>query len=355
VANELKILILKPSSLGDVIHAVPVLRLLKAGLPQSRIYWWLDTGLMPLMDGDPDLSGIIPFPRSRWRNPGCLPEVYRSVCSMREHRFDVAIDLQGLARSAFFGWLSRPGILMGLDNPREGAREGARGFYDLFAPRSPQGTHAVDRYLAILPLLKIPVHSHFEWLPKRMDAANAVQNKWRPGNAPWVMLLPGARWNNKRWPAQNFAEAVKQLAAREKDLRFAVLGGREDIPLGAEITRSCPSSRCLDLTGKTTLPEMVEWIRLSSLTLTNDTGPMHVAAAMKKPVVAVFGPTDPRSTGPYGQQANVLQAGGLPCIPCFKGICRLANPMACLHAISPDRVVERALQLLVNAPAKAGS
>lgn len=344
MANELKILILKPSSLGDVIHAVPVLRLLKASQPGSQIYWWLDTGLMPLLEKDPDLAGIIPFPRNRWRTPACLPEMFQSIRQMREHHFDVAIDLQGLARSAFFGWLSKPGILVGLDNPREGAREGARGFYDQFAPRSPEGTHAVDRYLSILPLLKVPVHAHFEWLPKRPDAAAAVQKKWHPDDASWVILLPGARWNNKRWPAASFAEVVRLMSVRP-ELRFAVLGGKEDSPLGEVIARANPG-RCLDLTGKTSLPEMVEWIRVSRLTITNDTGPMHVAAAMKKPVVAIFGPTDPRSTGPYGQFENVLQNTNLCCVPCLKGVCRHPENLACLKAISPAMVVERAQRLL---------
>jgi len=344
VAIELKILILKPSSLGDVIHTIPVLRLLKSSLPKSQIYWWLDIGLVPLLEKDPDLDGIIPFPRKRWRSLTYLPEMARSVRSMREQHFDWAIDLQGLARSALFGWLSDSGILYGLDNPREGAREGARGFYDLFAPRAPEGTHAVDRYLSILPLLKIPIHHDFCWIPPRPDVAEKLHQKWPTGDYTWIMLMPGARWDNKRWPAESFAAVVKQLS-KYLHLRFAILGGKEDQPLGQIIARDNPG-RCLDLTGQTSLPEMVEWIRLSSLAITNDTGPMHVAAALNKPVVAIFGPTDPRSTGPYGQPQNVLQQTGLGCVPCLKSVCRCSDPLSCLRSITPSMVCEKTREIL---------
>jgi ADP-heptose:LPS heptosyltransferase len=91
---------------------------------------------------------------------------------------------------------------------------------------------------------------------------------------------------------------------------------------------------------------MIEWIRLSRLTITNDTGPMHVAAAMRRPVIAVFGPTAPWNTGPYGQLGNVLQAADLPCVPCMKGQCAYREPLACLHAIKPDAVFEKARQEL---------
>jgi len=115
--------------------------------------------------------------------------------------------------------------------------------------------------------------------------------------------------------------------------------------LGEALTNANPR-RYLDLTGKVSLPEMVEWIRLSELMISNDTGPMHVAAALWKPVVAVFGPTEPRRTGPYGQLRNVLQLT-LPCAPCMKSRCHYAKPFECLRALSPEsvfQVVDRALR-----------
>jgi lipopolysaccharide heptosyltransferase II len=344
----LKILILKPSSLGDVIHALPVLRLLKKHWPASEIHWWLDLNLAPLLERDPDLAGLFRFQRHRWAAPHRWPEIASSVRAMRRERFDLAIDLQGLARSGMFGWLANAGLTIGLDNPREGEREGARAMYDLTPPPALPKTHAVDRYLAVLPLLGVPVHWNFEWLPIRPEAAGNIIEKWGATReaARWVVLLPGGRWINKRWPAPYFASVVKELQ-EAPDLRFVVLGSKDEWPLGEKITAAAPG-RALNLAGSTTLDEMIEWIRLSRLTITNDTGPMHVAAALNRPVLAIFGPTNPWNTGPYRQLANVTQLTRLPCVPCQKSHCAYSEPLACLHGITPSAILEKARLALTS-------
>jgi lipopolysaccharide heptosyltransferase II len=343
--RKLKILILKPSSLGDVIQALPVLRLLKSHFRDAEIFWWIDTALAPLIEGDPDLAGVVRFHRKRWARPQHWPEMFCSIHWMREQNFDIVIDLQCLARSAAFAWLANGKFLVGLDE----IREGASGFYDLAVPRKNFYTHAVDWYLSVLPKLGVPVHKNFVWLPKQPQIAVAVKQKWfsKPSTfnfepSTLILLQPGARWNNKRWPVEYFYELVKLLLQKFADARFAVLGGTGDKPLGEIISRAEPD-RVLNLCGETSLPEMIEWIRLCDLMITNDTGPMHAAAALNKPVVALFGPTEPRRTGPYDQLQNVLQIQ-LPCEPCMKSYCAWKNPMECLRAISPQAV----LNLLEN-------
>lgn len=341
----MKILILKPSSLGDVIHALPVLRLLKLHLPKAEIYWWLDASLVPLLEHDPDLSGIITFHRKRWAAPRHWPELVRSVRDMRAQHFDWAIDLQGLARSGLFAWLARAGLTVGLDNPREGAREGAVAFYDITPPRAAGHLHAVDRYLAVLPLLGIPVHKDFDWLPRSPQAASQVEQKWgQPSDTRWIALLPGGRWDSKRWPAGAWAELVKQMSG-VPNLKFILLGSKDEQAL-AQTIADADAARCLNLAGRTTLLEMVELIRACGLVITNDTGPMHVAAAVRRPVIAIFGPTDPVSTGPYGQLGNVLQNLALPCVPCMRQTCTFEDPLACLRSITPQSVALKARRVL---------
>jgi lipopolysaccharide heptosyltransferase I len=330
----LKVLLLKPSSLGDVVQALPVLRLLKKHWPASEIYWWLAADLAPLLEGDPDLSGIIRFERDRWRAPWRWHELFASLRRVREKRFDLVIDLQGLIRSGLFAWVAQGELTIGLDDPREGAVL----FYDRVV-RQPEGRrHAVDWYLEVVHQLHVPVTWDFVWLPPRVEVAQAVQRKWQPAGYRWLVLIPGARWPTKRWPVEHFAHVVCQLATSHRELRFVILGGREDTGLGRTIAQAAPA-RCLDLTGRTSLPEMVEWVRLGEVVVTNDTGPMHVAAALGKPVVALFGPTDPRRTGPYGQLARALQVK-LPCVPCLKSTCAYQEPLACLRQLAPGDVVQ---------------
>jgi len=340
----LKILILKPSSLGDVIQALPVLRLLKLHFCDAEIYWWLDASLAPLLEGDPDLAGIVRFERKRWGKPQHWPEMFRSIRALRAQKFDLVIDLQCLARSGAFAWLARGKTLVGLDE----VREGARGFYDLAVPRQSFHTHAVDWYLCVLPPLGVPVHKNFIWLPEHPEISAAVKRKWpdhspaancRPTTPHWIALQPGARWKNKRWPVKGFAELVCTLAGKFPSARFAILGDKGDQPLGEVISQAAPE-RCLNLCGATSLPEMVEWIRRCDLMVTNDTGPMHAAAALGKPVVALFGPTEPSRTGPYGQLENVLRLD-LPCSPCLKADCRFEKPEECLRALSPASVAQK--------------
>ncbi len=336
----MKILILKPSSLGDVIQALPVLRLLKLHYPDSEIFWWIDSALAPLIEGDPDLTGIVRFERKRWSKPQHWPEMIRSVQWLRAQHFDLVIDLQCLLRSSAFAWLARGKFLAGLDE----VREGARGFYDHAAPRKTFHTHAVDWYLSVLPPLGVPVHKNFDWLPERPAISAAVKSKWKIDGAKWIAIQPGARWKNKRWPAKFFAELVRTLAEKFPDVRFAILGDKGDQPLGAMISQAA-AERCVNLCGATSLPEMIEWVRRCDLMVTNDTGPMHVAAALGKPLVALFGPTAPERTGPYGQLENVLRLD-LPCSPCLKSDCAIENTDECLRALPPALVLARVEKLL---------
>jgi lipopolysaccharide heptosyltransferase II len=264
----------------------------------------------------------------------------RSIGWLRRQKFDLVIDLQCLLRSSAFAWLARGNFLVGLDE----AREGARGFYDLAVPRKSFHTHAVDWYLAILPPLGVPVHKNFQWLPERPEINAVVKSKWQTAGNRWIVFQPGARWLNKRWPASHFAGLIRSLAQRFAETRFAILGSKEERSLGETLVQAAPE-RCLNLCGNTSLPEMIEWVRLCDLMVTNDTGPMHVAAALGTPLVALFGPTEPRRTGPYGQLENVLRLD-LPCSPCMKSVCHFEKLEECLHALPSALVFERVQKLL---------
>ena len=144
---------------------------------------------------------------------------------------------------------------------------------------------------------------------------------------------------------EHYAELVRQLAAKRAGHCASPSWAARRTGAWARSSAKAGGARCLDLTGKLSLPEMVEWMRRSELLVTNDTGPMHVAAALGKPVVALFGPTTPRRTGPYRQLEHVLQLS-LPCVPCLKSRCRYAKPLECLRALPPSAAVQAAMARL---------
>jgi lipopolysaccharide heptosyltransferase II len=336
-----KIFVLKPSSLGDVVQALPVARLLKRHFPAAEIHWWLNRDLVPLLEHDPDIRRVIPFDRKRWGTPVGWPSALTSIRDLRRERYDWVIDLQSLARSGIVAWLAQGGMTVGLDD----RREGAPAFYDVAVPRASHRTHAVDWYLDVLRHLGVPVDWNFDWLPRNAEAATVVESLWPSQGERWVALQPGARWLNKRWPAESFAGLARQLLEYDPSLRVAVLGGAADRPLGAQIAETA-GGRCLDLTGQLSLPGMVEWLRRCALLVTNDTGPMHVAVALGRPVLGLFGPTEPTRTGPYGQLAHVLRVEHLACAPCMKSTCANAEPLACLKGLSVEQVFRAAIARL---------
>jgi len=290
--------------------------------------------LAPLLEDDADIARLIPFERKQWRKPAYWPRGLAQVQAMRAARYDWVIDLQGLARSAAFAWLADGAFTVGLELEREGAHLA----YDLAVPRPKDRPHAVDWYLAVARALGIPVHDDFDWLPARPSVAAQVELKWARDGFRWLGINPGARWDNKRWPAGHFAELVRLLAARDARLRFALLGGSGDWQL-TEAIRAAAPDRCENFAGRTALPELIEVLRRCELLVTNDTGPMHLAAALRKPV-RVMPALRPRlKTGPHGQ-THLALTHPLPCAPCMKGRCHWAEPLACLAGIPAMRVAD---------------
>lgn len=336
-----KILILKPSSLGDVIHALPVARMLHHQIPALKIYWWIDIGLAPLLETDPDLAGLFLFDRKNWYSLPSLRSFAATLQSMRRFKFDLAIDLQALLRSALVGYLSGANYLIGLNDPREGASL----FYNVSVPRPSPRTHAVDWCLGVVDLLGISRTWEFVWLPLNRKAAESV-NRRLIGleGTKRIALLPGASRSSKRWPTDRFAMLLHELANYDKSLHFLIIGSQAERQIALQVAAAAPR-RSMVLAGELSLPELVELLRTCSLLIGNDSGPLHIAAALRRPVVAIFGPTDPCRTGPYGQPHNVLTAD-LPCQPCLMRHCPLSDRPLCLEKITVDKVFEAVRGLL---------
>lgn len=332
-----RILLIKPSALGDVVHALPVLNLLKQRWPAAKISWLIASSFAEIIRGHPQVDEVIAFDRDRfsraWYDPFATAELFQFIQLLRSRRFDLVVDLQGLFRSGILAALTRAPFRVGFAN----AREMAHLFYTHHVPIESMEQHAVDRYLAVADALgcrREPVRFDLSV----SDATEAEVDSMLHGVGRFALLLPGTNWPTKRWPAEHFAGLIAPL--RQKHGLSTVLGGGPDaVPIAAEIRKVYYAANAesesreanLDLTGHTTLPQLVALIRRAELVIANDSGPMHIAAAMNKPLITPFGPTNPIRTGPYQRLDSVIRAD-IPCSPCYSKKCSHVSCMKLLEA-----------------------
>jgi heptosyltransferase-1 len=325
-----RILIIKPSAIGDVVHALPILALLRKRWPGARISWLVTPACAGLLDNHPMLNEVIRFDRrgfgAAWRNPLVLWRLFRFGAQLRKKRFDLVIDLQGLFRSGWLASRTRAPVRIGFAN----AREFAPMFYTHRVPIDSVEQHAIDRYLKIAGALGCETSPvEFPFAVGEADRAQVAQ--WLPAGNRYAVLLPGTNWATKRWPVERFAAVVAPLRER-MGLKVVVAGAGEDAALAARI----PSD--LNLVGKTNLAQLVALLERAALVIANDSGPMHIAAALGRPLVALYGPTNPVRTGPYQREESVLRLD-IPCSPCYSRSC---SHQSCLRWLGVDAVVGEA-------------
>lgn len=338
-ADVQRILLIKPSSLGDIVHSMPVVAALKRRWPDAHLTWlvkrqWAE--LVGRVDGvdrvwpmEPSLSG--------WLAP---------ARALRAERWDLAIDLQGLFRSAAIGWLSGGSVRVGFAN----GREGSPWFYTKQVAVPNPDMHAVDRYLLVAAAVGASSKEppQFQFKMSETDCAVVRDVFHRRGisiDKPWVAMHVSARWPTKRWPLRSFAAVADQLS-KDGLGPIVVMGSRDDQGEAAEL-KALTKTSIIDVTGAIPLGCLPIFLSKAAAMITNDSGPMHVAAAVGTPVVALFGPTSPARTGPYGAGHRVL-AGNVPCSPCFSRVCRHSPRMECLHEITPQDVVNAVRHALAS-------
>ncbi|HUI07859.1 MAG TPA: glycosyltransferase family 9 protein [Verrucomicrobiae bacterium] len=301
------ILIIKPSSVGDVVQALPTVNLIRRKYPDAHIAWLINDALASLLKNCPIIDERIEFRRREYFKFPVL------LARLRRERFDVVVDLQGLLRSGLMTWATRAPRRIGLSD----AREGARLFYTETVAVNRE--HAVDRYLRAARHLGCdagPIEFPLG-LPPRAGADGLIA------------VNPSARWKTKLWGDDKFTELVRRLPSK----RVVLTGSVADRPRCELIARGCRN-----LAGGTTLLDLAELYARCAVVVTNDSGPMHIAAAVGTPVVAIFGPTDAALTGPYGKQHVVLRAG-IPCSPCLKGHCTHTPRMECMTLVTVEQVL----------------
>ena len=283
-----RILLIKLSSLGDLFHAVPAAHLLKTHFGCS-VDWVTQSEYVPIVRCHRDVDRVLPFPRhgslSAWR---CFRR------NLREVHYDLVVDLQGLLKSGIICGMARETRAVGCSYPREGAS-----LFWTDAPKAQNPTrHAVDRILDTLTHLEVPV-SPIRY-PLDFPTPTAL-----PTERPVVALAPKSRWPGKDWPLDAFIELGRKLI-EDHAANVWVIGGPEDRKACTSVSDAL-GTRAHNLCAAFPLLELGGALSQATLLICNDSGPMHFAAAVGTPVIALFGPTDPARTGPYGNIHQVLR------------------------------------------------
>jgi lipopolysaccharide heptosyltransferase I len=301
-----KILLIKPSSLGDVVTALPALSALRRSFPQARISWLIRPEFAPLIEGHPHLDEIILFDRKLyakvWYSPTAAGDLLSLVSKLRQSHFDAVLDLQGLFRTGLLAWLSGCRQRFG---PRW--REMAHLFYTTSIPPRLEWVHVVDYYLKLVETMGASdLRAEFVLPEKPAPAAAARDLLARQGIDPerYAIVIPGSAQISKCWPPERFAALVDRLAS-EHGLAVAATGGKSESAMIEKI-RGLAKHPPANLAGRTSLPELIEVLRRAKLVVSNDTGPGQIAGALGPPLVMMFSWSNPLRVGPYGRPQCIV-------------------------------------------------
>ncbi|OGS27717.1 MAG: lipopolysaccharide heptosyltransferase II [Elusimicrobia bacterium RIFOXYB2_FULL_48_7] len=339
-----KILIIKPSGIGDIVHSLPVVYGLRELYPDSKIYWLVFTRFEKILHNIPQVDKLI-----LWDRKGGLGEYIRVIKEIRQEQFDLVIDLQGLLRTAIISYFSGGKQRAGVSLLREFAW-----LFEKPIEKFDPGMHAVDRNYRVVKYLggprALPEPSvYLPWMrftdDEKQTAAEFLSvtntNKKTSPEKPLVLFVATSRGLHKVWPWQNFAN-LGNLLMSKYDITPVFLGMKGEEGYIYDITMNL-RGEFIDLSGKTDLRTACAVISSCRLVIGNDTALIHIAAALNVPVIGLYGATDPAQVGPYGEK-NIVILNKLPCWPCgIKSNCRVNK---CMMGIKPEDVFSAAKKYL---------
>ena len=386
----LRLLFIRLSALGDVVHALPAAAAIKKALPDTKLSWIAEPPQMELLRDNPLVDEIIEMPKSAWvlglKNPrdflSTQVEIFKFFSKLRAKKFDVAIDLQGLMKSALIGYISGAPIRIGYGGTRERAdllythrlevgdfRAFDRHVVDLHLQLSErlltiQGGSDVEssaRAEFILPPPKISNRENIDNLFSELSVHNldappvqsetgggAAKSLAAAGKNGVVVMIPGTTWETKIWPMEKWGE-LGELIINRFGSRVILVGGPSDtannVIIKEDIERRCPDGTVRDASGRTSISDLIELFGRVDLVVGLDTGPLHLAAAVAGcPVLAIHGATPWGRNGPYGERCATVHLE-LSCQPCFKRVCPLGTK-ECLTELSARHVFEQLEELV---------
>jgi heptosyltransferase I len=363
-----KVLLIKLSAVGDVVHTIPVLNKLRRRYPAAQLDWLVTPAIAELLRHHPAITNVIEFEREAWSTPWRLApfaSYARLAAKLRAAAYDLVVDMHGQLRTATLTLATGAPARIGFDRPRtsvwnasprkfpeqarkhawQGAREGSWLAYTHHIPVPTLDLHAVDRYLNVGPILgfdREPADFYFPIPQSATSRVDALLSEHGAGRADIVVMAPGTVWETKHWGSDKFAAVAAHFLS--KGLAVILIGSQRERVVCEEVAALAPG--VVDLAGMTTLTELAALIRRSAVSVTNDSGPMHLAVALDRPVVSIFGPTDPIWIGPY-LRANAFLRADLACSPCYlRKLKHCHHGHACMDSVSAAAVIERAERIL---------
>ena len=320
-----KFLIIKPSALGDIVHTLPFLSILKRTYPNAEIHWVVAQGLHRFLENHPLINKLWVFDKDRWKRISNLGQTLRETASLRrglkEQNFDVAVDLSGLLRSGLITMASGARVKLGFSDSNEGSP-----FFYSHKLKGGSKIHAVDRYLKLAGAIGCdlhPINYPFAPYPENPPICRDLPEEY-------AVIVPSAGKEANRWPVDRFGRLAARLA-----LPSVVIGGTSDVGIAKEVVRIA-GKNAVSLAGKTSLKELIPLIKKAKFMITNDTGPMHIAAGLNVPVFAIFGPANPVRTGPYGSIHKIIREE-MDCSPCYRW--KPCSHWKCMKNITVERVL----------------
>ena len=333
--QRVNILIVKLSAIGDVIHTLPSLAALRRLYPDAHITWVVEEAAADLVKNHPLLDAVLVSRRKKWsgdfrngRFEQAFGEAKEFLKNLRQRPYDLVIDFHGLFKSSIIVFLSRGKRKIGYDSWQE-----LSGLFLNEKIPEDMNKHAVDRYLDFPRYLGAKIDRAEFALPSNKEAKEKVLRllgEYNLEDKKFVAINPIALWETKLWSNEKFAYLADLINNKLKVK--VVFTGSEKEPI--EKITSLMNTECVNLGGKTTLLDLAYLYKKARTVITTDSGPMHLAVAVETPVIALFGPTDPARTGPYGAGHTIIRTE-LPCSPCFLKKC---STKQCMKDISPRQV-----------------
>lgn len=327
------ILIIKMSSLGDILHTLPFAYELRKLYPKAKISWMVHPQFAGFVPDKPVIDEVLYFDKVKFKKIGFFDKIkyfFEIRNLLHSKNFDLVIDMQGLFKSAVIAGISGCNNRIGYCEMREGSSLISR---PICGEHSKD--HVIERYLDVARYLGADIKNIEYPMPDLSEETTSVFGKMHEegleGN--YIVLVPGARWVTKEWPAEYYAELAKMLI--NDGFTVVLAGGPDEVSKGNKIKTITDSDKIIDLTGKTTLRELAALIKASTFYISADTGPLHFAAALKKPLVAMYGPTKADRTGPYGNKHAKVILTPAKCAGCLKKQC---NDWHCMYDITPQMV-----------------